>query len=339
MSFEELFKPREIEDGLAVCMPEDSVFTADALVNALSRLSQMQDLVHSALFACERGLFAELYNEPWGPRVPHPIFSVTKSITSMLLGAAIEKGYIGNEDAAVVDFFPEMRGFIDDERKLGITIKHLATHTSGLDWHELGIPYDDLANSHFAMEQTDDWPAFVLSRPMAHPPGEVFEYNTGAFHLLSIVFERATGSPLDDFAEAVLLKPLGISEFSWSRDPSGRPCAAGSGGGLTITPRSLLKIGLMILAGGEYRENRIVSGDWLERSMAKVVDTPKGLGYGLGWWSSTVAGFKCITARGYAGQALSIVPEIGIAAVFSGFDLEAAKFYDYTLFELLRTLK
>lgn len=337
LDLKEKIRPCIIDDGLDISRIEDSGFPPEVLEVAFQKLFDSPEHVHSALFAIRGELFAELYNEPWGPNTIHPLLSVSKTITALLLGAAIDRGVIESEKARVFDFFPEHTP--NNDFKASITLENILTHTSGLEWHEIGIDYANPENSHFAMENSDDWPAFVLSRPLAHPPGEVFEYNTGAFHLFSVILERAFGSPMDKLAEQVLFQPLGIRESSWTRDPAGRPCSAGSGGGLSLTPRSLMKLGQTILAGGEFHGNRIVSKEWLSLSMRQIVTAPNGLGYGLGWWHSRIAGWECFTARGYAGQALAIVPALDFAAVFTGFDLAGTKFYDYTLYELLSSIR
>jgi len=318
-------------DGISVGAPDDCGFDERLLSRLFKDIVAESELIHGAVFARHGKLFAEAYSGEFGADVLHPLLSVCKSIASLLLGIAIQQGQIESEDTHLLDFFPE----IDEPDKREIRLSHVLTHTSGIDWCELGIPYDEPANSHSAMENSPDWMRFVLTRPMAHAPGDVFVYNTGAYHLLSSVLQRATDIPADIFAEKFLFNPLGIEKLSWTRDAMGFPCIAGSAGGLSLAPRSLLKIGLMILDGGFYDDKEIVDNGWLERSMSPVVLAERGLKYGYGWWSWQIRGIQCFSARGYGGQALVIVPELDFAAVFTGLDLAKTKLWEKIFHRLL----
>ena len=282
-------------------------------------------------------LVAEYYPVEYGPRIEHPQFSVSKSITSILVGIAIDLGHI-SEDARLLDFFPEYREKIADAAKNEIALKHILTHTSGLRWHELNIPYDSDANSHFDLERSSDWMGFVLSRPMEHKIGKIFEYNTGAFHLFSAIIERTSGIKFEDFAFKYLFEPLGIDRPKWAHDPNGFACAGGSDGGVFLSPRDVAQIGQMVMSGGEWDDRRIVDADWIARSTTRHIETEHGAGYGYGWWIWRMGVVDFIAAKGYAGQALIIVPKLDLIIVFTGDDLAKAKKYNGVLDRIVRSI-
>ncbi len=326
--------PGEIDGNL-----QEAGFDETLLIKAFRRINFVRRKVHSVLVFRRKKLVAEWNTPGYGVDVAYPLFSIAKSITSILVGIAIEMGYIEDERSAVLDFFPEFRSSIDDAAKFDITIKHILTQTSGIRWRELDIAYKSSANMHYGMEHSSDWMEFVLSQPMEHCPGEVFEYNTGAFHLFSAIIERASGMKFEDFADKHLFTPLGIEEIEWKRDPCGFACAAGSVGGVSLTPMDLAKIGWMVIDGGEFNGRRIVDTDWLDRSTVGLVDTLHGAHYGYGWWVWHADGIKIFAAKGYAGQALMIVPELDLFVVFTGNNIAKKKRYDAVFKKILSAIE
>ncbi|MCK5832587.1 serine hydrolase [bacterium] len=336
MEILEKIKPRNLDDGLETSNPQDSCFAPDVLCDIFEEIIRSPKQIHGAVLGCKGKIFAEAYSSSHNELVLHPMMSVTKSITSLLLGIAIDKGYIESENIRLIEYFPEFNGHFDDKLKREIRLKHILTHTSGFFWRELGIDYESNENSHFLMENSPDWFEFILSRPMEHIPGEIFEYNTGAYHLFSAILKRATGLSADKFAYQNLLEPLMIEGFTWSRDNLEYPCVAGSRSGVSLTPRSLLKIGFTILNSGLYKNRRIVSADWLNRTLSPVLKAPQGNYYGYGWWLGKLRTLNCYSAKGYAGQTLTLIPKLDLAAVFTGYDLELNKSYEHILVRLVR---
>ena len=125
----------------------------------------------------------------------HTLQSVTKSVTSAVFGVAAARGEGPPLDTEIIDFFEDYTIANLDERKRRIQLKHLLTMTAGIDWDET-IPYSDPTNPAVAMEATDNWVQFVIDRPMAHEPGEVFSYSSGVSQLLSIIFKGRPDDPL-----------------------------------------------------------------------------------------------------------------------------------------------
>ncbi|MHA2278106.1 MAG: serine hydrolase domain-containing protein, partial [Candidatus Kariarchaeaceae archaeon] len=179
----------------------------------------------------------------------HHIYSVTKSIVSILIGIAIDYGFINSTNDKVMDFFPNKTIENVDDRKERMTLYHLLTMTHGIDWEELAYPYGDSRNSFSQMWPHSDWTSYFLDLPMIHEPGTQFEYSTAASHTLSAIIEQSTGMKTNVFAEKYLFNPLGIktSDITWLTDGSG---TYEGGRGLHIITKDMAKIGHLYLENG-----------------------------------------------------------------------------------------
>ena len=141
-----------------------------------------------------------------GQTVLHDMRSVSKSVVSACVGIAIDQGKIEGVDQSVFDFFPEYQEYNTGE-KAALTIEHLLTMTTGLDWNE-NVPYDHPDNSEILMDQSDDRMRFVLSRPIVSVPGTEWNYNGGTTELLATILKRATGNNVHEFAKQHLFLSL-----------------------------------------------------------------------------------------------------------------------------------
>jgi CubicO group peptidase (beta-lactamase class C family) len=219
----------------------------------------------------------------FGPATLHDVRSVTKSVVSILFGIAQDDGTIKSLDTPVLDYFPEYTDLRTPER-LKIRVRDVLTMTSGLDWDERKYPYSDPRNPSIAMEIAPDLFRYVLSQPIAAPPGTRFSYSGGDVALVGAIIARATKTPLDSFAKERLFGPLGITEFEWSKAGVHPRAEAG----LRMTTRDMGKIGSLMLAGGEWNGKRIVSQTWVNDATtphAAVAPDPKcGTKYGYLWW-------------------------------------------------------
>jgi len=237
------------------------------------------------------------------------INSCTKSVMSILIGIAIDKGYIEGVDTKIITYFPELE-HDQDSRKREITIRHLLTFTTGFDWPEWGewrgIP-DHLYYS-------ENWVDFILNRPMDYAPGEQSAYNTGSSHLLSAILQKASGTTTSSFATEHLFSPLGIEDVIWPQDPQG----INTGGhGMKMYPADAMKIGLLYLHNGRYDGIQIVSEDWVNESTKRHSRIVQGdRGYGLHWWVEDRPDIPYFYALGGGGQFILIAPEVNTVAVF-----------------------
>ena len=183
------------------------------------------------------------YNPEWHPFYKdtelHTIQSVSKSVTSALVGIALERGEIESIDTEIFEYFPNYDHLFDTELKRSITIRDLLNMASGIRWDEDSYPYTNPLNDAASMENSHDWLEYILSLPMEYKPGSKFVYNSGITVLISHILEVATGISLDKYAEKYLFEPIGIESFFWKKTPTGLTDAEGD---FTYQPKILQKL-------------------------------------------------------------------------------------------------
>ena len=214
-----------------------------------------------------------------GPDTVHDLRSVTKSITALLYGIALEDGLVPPVDAPLVAQFPDYEDLLEDPVRAAITIEDALTMRMGTEWNE-NLPYTDPANSEIAMERADDRYRFVLDRPMVTEPGKIWNYNGGATTIIGKLIEDGSGMRLDAFAKETLFGPLGIETFEWV-GWDGVPSAAS---GLRLRAPDLAKIGQMLIDGGVYDGTQMVPADWIETALSRKTSTGFELDYGYFWY-------------------------------------------------------
>jgi CubicO group peptidase (beta-lactamase class C family) len=250
----------------------------------------------------------------------HTMQSVTKTITSVVIGIAVTEGIFPDLDIPILKFLDPSKVGNLDERKRRITVRHLLTMTSGLDWNE-DLPYNDPGNTCSIMEASADWIQYVIDRPMVNDPGAVFYYSSGGAELLSRVFEAATGKDIEEYAHNNLFSPLGISNYYWKRTPTG---LEDTEGGLYLNPHDLAKVGLLFLQHGVWKGKQIVQGDWVRASVTPATTvSPEGTKYGYLWWLHPYGdppGHLAWAAHGFGGQRLIVMPEYEMVMVFTGWN-------------------
>lgn len=297
-----------------------------------------------ALFAGhgpERGPY-NYYDPDWHPYYQHgPLHtmqSVSKSVTSTLVGIAIARGEIPGVDAKLLPYFTGFRHDADPRRDTW-TLAHVLTMTTGIRWDESTVAYTDPANSCANMEHSPDWVQYVLDQPLAADPGTTFNYNSGATELLAHVLKTATGKHAHEYAAERLFAPLGITDTYWKQTPTG---LSDTEGGLYLTPRDLAKIGYLYLRDGMWEGTRLLPEGWVAKATSPLVDTrpgqPRSRRYGYKWWVLPHADGSAYAyaALGYGGQRLIVVPEQDIVAVFTGWNIyEHAELAPYTALDRL----
>lgn len=254
--------------------------------------------IHSLLVFKNNELIAEEYFGGYDADSIHFQYSVTKSISSLLVGIATDQGLLGTVDQKLYELFPEYSNDIANwnDQKAEMTLKDVLTMSAGYQWDEWTYAYTDTRNDANKMIRSDDLMKFVLDLPMAYEPGSRFTYNSGCSMLLSGIVENSTGISLEAFAKVNLFDKLGIRDWYWEQGKDGK---FNSGWGLHLKPLDMLKIGRMVLNGGQWEGQRIVSEDWLEASQTNHISN-----YGYQWWLST----DFFSARGWGGQVIAIVP-------------------------------
>jgi CubicO group peptidase (beta-lactamase class C family) len=330
--------PEPLDDGWQVASLEDVGLDKELLCEMVDRARDgTYENVHSILIVVDGKLVLEEYfvGHKWiydrdryqgertqfGVDTIHNLASVTKAVTSALVGIAIDQGYIEGVEARVFDFFPEYV-HLRDEVKAQITLRHLLTMASGLQWNEGAYGYDDDRNDLIRLFREPDPVAYILSRPAIHEPGSTYYYSGGDVNLLGGIIKRATGQRMDAFAQRVLFDPLGITHYKWdmiSRD------VVHASGNLQLRPRDVAKFGALYWNGGAWRDGqRVISKAWIEESTQGYIAIPGSHGdrYGYQWrlrtyqvGGSSVQGFS---KAGWGGQWVMVFPDQDMVVVFTG---------------------
>jgi CubicO group peptidase (beta-lactamase class C family) len=252
----------------------------------------------------------------------HDIRSISKSVTSLLVGIALDRGFLTDLDVPVFSLFPEYADLRTPEKDR-ITLRHLLTMSSGLAWDETSA-YTNPSNTYWQMGIAPRADHFVLARPLAAPPGTVFNYNTGSVDLLGVILRKISGKRLDEFAKETLFDPLGIEDWEWEECSGFNPSA---GSGLRLRPRDLAKIGQLVLERGKWQGRQIVSSSWIEESTTPrlsgtgaMFDRPEGItSYGYLWWLGRSPPEHperdMIAGAGNGGQRVIILPSLSAVVV------------------------
>ncbi|MBN1559273.1 serine hydrolase [candidate division KSB1 bacterium] len=239
------------------------------------------------------------------------IYSVTKSIISILTGIALEKGLLPSIDQKIGPILEKISEAYGPEHE-NLTFRHLLTMSSGLPWSELDAEATDYGKWLEADNQVD----YVLSLPFIHPPGQTFTYNSGASHLLSVILSQISGEATREFAIRHFFTPLGISPGPWSTDKQGYYNGSST---LRLGPHALLKIGLLFMNGGRYNDRQIVPREWVSLSTGTHLTTnnavPFGTGYGFLWWTGQQNGHDYYFANGWGGQFIFNFPDLKLTIV------------------------
>jgi CubicO group peptidase (beta-lactamase class C family) len=246
----------------------------------------------------------------------HSLQSVTKSVTSLIVGMAYDEGLIHSLEKPVRNFFPEYKDF-SRPNPWSASLRHTLMMSAALEWNEQDIPYSDPKNNAVQMNNSSDMINYVLSRESKNgeQPGEQFYYNSGLSILLSGVLKDATGMTADEYAEKTLFRELGIDDYQWGSLNG----TLHTGGGLFLRPRDLLKLGQMVLNSGRWKEEQVISESWIQESTAlhlQIAESDNAIGYGYQWWIGEFrAGdnrHETVYASGHGGQFLWIVPELDL---------------------------
>jgi CubicO group peptidase (beta-lactamase class C family) len=241
--------------------------------------------------------------------------SITKSVTSLLVGIALDRGWIKDIDTSVLSFFPEYVDLRTPEKD-GITLRHLLTMSAGFAWNDPSMSFGNAADGETPMIRAADPYRYLLEQPPAEKPGQVWNYSSGETGLLAAVLYRASGKGLDALAQEVLFDPLGIRDVEWARYANGDPIA---GWGLRMRPRDIAKIGQLVLDHGRWQGKQIVPETWIAQSTAPQIDAKGSVFYGYLWWlgRSLVERREVdwIAGVGLGGQRLFIVPDRDLVVV------------------------
>ena len=279
--------------------------TLTDLVNAIC--AGDAGVIHSLLIVIDGRLVVEEYFHGYGRNDLHRVASVTKSVSSLLVGLAIDQGKITSEDASVLSFFPAFEQPASS-RWRSQSLRHLLTMSMGLDWGP-GEGPDGTGPGRFPR---------VLEREVIHEPGTHWAYHSANINLLSAVIKEATGQHADVFAEEYLFRPLRIAACEWA-DEDGYCLLEG---GLRLRPRDMAKLGMLLRDEGRWEGRQVVSADWIRRSITPHIDASGPRKYGYLWWVGEILGRDgmqpFVSASGLGGQYIAWFPERDMVLVVTG---------------------
>jgi CubicO group peptidase (beta-lactamase class C family) len=312
--------PSDIQDGWAIGSPErqglDPVRLC-AMGKGLmdGKLANVDSIVvvRHGVLVYER-YFVYPNQQFFDATIKHTGNSMIKSIVSLLLGIAIDRGMIKELDTLVFSFFPEYADLRSPEKDR-ITLRNLLTMSAGLEWHELDTPYTEAANSATRIQYASDPHRYMLEQRMVARPGEIWNYNTGTSSLIGAILTRATGKPVEELARTLLFGPLGIDDVAWSARPRN------GYGTLRLRPRDWAKIGQLVLNRGVWDGKQIVPADWVAQSTTEQIKARGRFTYGYQWWlGRSLDGDRVIAwtaALGFNSQKTIIIPALDMVVVFN----------------------
>ncbi len=273
--------------------PAEEHISAEALAKIFPYVEGREVNLHSLLLISNNKIVLDTYFYPYSKGLKHDMASCTKSVTGLLIGIAIDHGFIRDEHQLVRSYFPEIKTYSKNFQTL--TIKDLLTMRSGLD-----CGFDNEDKLFARLFKTDNWPAFIFNIPSITVPGKQFSYCSCNFQLLTEILYRATKMPPEQFADKYLFKPLAISEFYWEKNDQGINHGWGD---LNLQPIDLAKIGLLLMNQGKWNNTQVISAGYIKKATARQVLFSDNKGYGYGFWVDNDHAFNAV---GRGGQRLYV---------------------------------
>jgi CubicO group peptidase (beta-lactamase class C family) len=309
----------------------------DAKINQDSLLLQMTGAieqgqypkVHSVLiFKGDKPVYEHYFNG-FNRDSLHDTRSSFKSVTSLLIGIAIDKGLIKDVNQKVYEFFPEYPAFKKNKLKKEMTIKNLLEMKSGFDCEE----FNETKDCENEMSLSKDWVKFSLDLPMKYKPGEVWSYTSIDPMILSGVISKAAKMTIMEFSRKYLFEPLGILDYKWTVDPAGHGMTAGS---FYIRPVDMIKLGQLVQGNGVWKGKQIISERWISqsthcdipipdfsnaKSSRSQLLLPQSTYYGFYWYRELLKtkDFQkdLLFASGMGGQFIFMIKDLDLTVVFT----------------------
>lgn len=268
----------------------------------------------------------------------HDTRSAFKSVAGILVGIAIDKGFIKNVNEKVYSFFPQYKPNKNwNGLKNTMTIEHLLEMKSGFDCEE----WNGTKDCEAEMETKQDWIKFCLDMPLKNKPGSQWDYTSINAMLLGGIIAEASNMTVTDFADQYLFKPLGITKYKWTKDPMGHETSAGS---FFMTTSDMNKIGQLVLNHGVFNGKRIISKKWItvmtkkrhqiqDFSNVRISKNKNAISqptyYGYTWYNERVKtntfNDNIVFASGNGGQYIMVVRDLNLVLSFSGKSYNSSK--------------
>ncbi|AEL27892.1 beta-lactamase [Cyclobacterium marinum DSM 745] len=283
--------------------PTKEKVDAKGILSFLDKVEASEHELHSLMILRRGKVIAEGWWEPYGTKLKHTMYSVSKTYTATAIGLAVNEGLISVEDK-VIKFFPHsLPEKISDNLK-NLQIKHLLTMSVG-----------HAKDYTFSIVKTEDWASSFFAVPIVNQPGEQFVYNTIATYMLSAIVQKVSGQTLLEYLQPRLFKPLGIEEVDWEMSPQG----INTGGyGLRVKTEDMAKLGQLFLQNGNWNGQQILPESWIKEARSlKILQNPEASkedkansdwlqGYGYQMWRSRHESYR---ADGAFGQYILILPK------------------------------
>ena len=289
--------------------PEEQGMDSTVLAEMLEEINESYPSIKSVTIIRNENVVLDAYVYPNSGNSLYQINSIVKSILSLLFGIAIDQGYIESVNQPLTDFFPEESMDNFDYRKEIITLEHLLTMTPGLDCRD-SYQFDwDWSDPQWLL--INDWVQYFIDLPMVSTPGNRFAYCNSDARVLSVILTKATGMTAQVFANKYLFGPLGLRIDSWNNFQGVYTDGAR---GIRIRPIDLARVGQLVLNGGVWEGQRVVSEEWVEQSTQQYIEGNLEAYYGYLWWVNESGFYSGI---GYGGQYLYVVPWADLVVVFT----------------------
>jgi CubicO group peptidase (beta-lactamase class C family) len=289
--------------------PEAQGIASQAVLGFVEAVDREVEHLHSLMLVRRGHVVAEGWWEPYGPALPHMLFSLSKSFTATAVGLAVAEGRLSLDDH-VLAFFPDDAPAEVSPHLAAMRVRHLLAMATGHD-------FDTTPALHGSPD--GNWARAFLACPVAHQPGAHFLYNTGATYMLSAIIQRLTGVTLLEYLQPRLLTPLGVEGATWERCPRG----VNTGGfGLSAPTEAIANFGQLYLQGGVWQGRQLVPAAWVaEATRAHIAngDDPASdwaQGYGFQFWRCRHGAYR---GDGAFGQFCVVLPaQAAVLAITAG---------------------
>lgn len=312
------FEPNAMNDDWQISSPENENIDRSKLEQAYALIFKDDrfTMARSLLVFRNGKLVSEAYpHDPSDKDAIYNIQSCTKSVTSILMGIAIQNNYIDSLGERLYDIYPEY--FDTYINKRTITIEDALTMQTGLEFDN-GVHTEELYKIKGNSVQ------YILSLDWLYHSGSFMNYNDGAPHLISKVIEKKTGMAMSDFAAEKLFSPLNINEWKWESAHDGTTFGAFS---LYLKPRDFGKIGQLLLQNGKWNNVTLIDSTYLkEATSIKVAANFNSEPYGFYFW--ILPAYNGFAAIGHGGQFLLVVPEKQLVVVYTAWPYTSGDFFD-----------
>lgn len=306
--------------------PEEQGMDSEKLVELFEYIEQNDPRqLHGLLIIRNGHIVAEKYTSPYNEKYPHNTYSVTKSLTSAIVGIAIDEGIINLNDR-VLDYFPDMTFENMSEEKENMTIEQLLLMKTGIQWPEWDS--EESAIQLFRVWENSKSPLqYYLDQPIIKEQVGEWNYDTGAPYVLGAIIERASGMTLNEYGKEKIFDRIGMDSLEFYVTNEG----IGHGGTYSqMTPRDMARFGYLYLHDGKWDGEQIVPKEWVKESLYPHTEFDVyDYDYGYYFYLNESENGRVFSARGAGGQWILVVPELELIVIETGRSFERVSINEY----------